>query len=696
MKGHDDVFRWVRERYRLSLERIEQIASLGSGLEERTGDKALRSFDVFFRKSAMFIAFTGHVYNLLQSGNYRELHEQELSNINARLYRDIMPHEYDRSFANPSFACRHLGEGYGQIFSWLACEIRALIPLAFRDRICDMSAVQELFLTIYSDLADGLVSPDVLRDDIYWYVSDYTDQTIPVRIRETLDPSLTFYRDIIMDSSLLDISYLYFYGEPVTADEVAMAEYLADLDQETIDRMARTFVDGYIRGFEVGRIDRGPARNVQIRAYMGYERVIRAAIHLFEARGFECIIYGRPALHINRRNGLSGFGSQSINPQYDFDHSMDMGLCLDSALCERIESQTQAAYEEYDQLAGLLAGPAVMDVFGRLPFVPSPDSCRITLSPKQEKLNVSLTSHLTQIMYRHVDSSRVSFTIIAWPQPSIGPYFKSVMDEMIRVNTLDNDRYCLMQQKIIDAMDGADHIHISGRGDNCTDLNVSLKELPDISRQTDFENCLADVNIPLGEVFTSPRLRGTNGILHVSGVYLDNLYYKDLKIVFQDGFTRSLFCENYLNADENEKYVQQNLMKGHKSLPMGEFAIGTNTAACVMARRYGIGDRLPILIMEKTGPHFALGDTCYSRSEDRAVYNPDGREIYARDNEYSERQRKEGDQPYFNIHTDITIPYDEVGSITAVFADGRRVDIIRDGRFCLDGTQELNRALDEM
>ena len=115
-----------------------------------------------------------------------------------------------------------------------------------------------------------------------------------------------------------------------------------------------------------------------------------------------------------------------------------------------------------------------------------------------------------------------------------------------------------------------------------------------------------------------------------------------------------------------------------------------------MARRYGIGDRLPILIMEKTGPHFALGDTCYSRSEDRAVYNPDGREIYARDNEYSERQRKEGDQPYFNIHTDITIPYDEVGSITAVFADGRRVDIIRDGRFCLDGTQELNRALDEM
>ena len=31
-----------------------------------------------------------------------------------------------------------------------------------------------------------------------------------------------------------------------------------------------------------------------------------------------------------------------------------------------------------------------------------------------------------------------------------------------------------------------------------------------------------------------------------------------------------------------------------------------------MARKYGIEDKLPILIAEKTGPHFAFGDTCYS------------------------------------------------------------------------------------
>ena len=41
---------------------------------------------------------------------------------------------------------------------------------------------------------------------------------------------------------------------------------------------------------------------------------------------------------------------------------------------------------------------------------------------------------------------------------------------------------------------------------------------------------------------------------------------------------------------------------------------------------------MPILIAEKMGPHFAVGDTCYSWQEDTPVYNPDGKEIIARDN----------------------------------------------------------------
>ena len=47
---------------------------------------------------------------------------------------------------------------------------------------------------------------------------------------------------------------------------------------------------------------------------------------------------------------------------------------------------------------------------------------------------------------------------------------------------------------------------------------------------------------------------------------------------------------------------------------------------------------------------------------------------------------------YFNCHTDITIPYGEIGMISAVMPDHYQVPIIVDGRFVLEGTMELNEA----
>ena len=72
-----------------------------------------------------------------------------------------------------------------------------------------------------------------------------------------------------------------------------------------------------------------------------------------------------------------------------------------------------------------------------------------------------------------------------------------------------------MQQYLIDVLDACDFVQITGTNGNRTNLIVNLTELNDKNRETRFENCLADVNIPLGEVFTSPKLAGTNGILHV-------------------------------------------------------------------------------------------------------------------------------------------------------------------------------------
>ena len=77
------------------------------------------------------------------------------------------------------------------------------------------------------------------------------------------------------------------------------------------------------------------------------------------------------------------------------------------------------------------------------------------------------------------------------------------------------------------------------------------------------------------------------------------------------------------------------------------------------------------------------------------MYNPDGKEVIARDNEISLLRKEDASKAYFSCHTDITIPYSELGDIRAVDPSGRETEIVRQGRFVLEGTEELNEALDD-
>ena len=207
---------------------------------------------------------------------------------------------------------------------------------------------------------------------------------------------------------------------------------------------------------------------------------------------------------------------------------------------------------------------------------------------------------------------------------------------------------------------------------------------------------MADVNIPVGEVFTSPVLEGTNGLLHVCSVALEGFRFEDLRIRLQDGLVTEYGCGNFEDPEQGKQYIRENILFRHPTLPIGEFAIGTNTTAYQVARKYGIAEVLPILIAEKTGPHFAFGDTCYSWQEDVDVYNPDGKEIIARDNSCSILRKENPEKAYFNCHTDITIPYDELGSIAVLCSDGSEITLLENGRFVLPGTEELNIPLDEL
>ena len=407
----------------------------------------------------------------------------------------------------------------------------------------------------------------------------------------------------------------------------------------------------------------------------------RAAVHNFEKLHLRATI--RPY-------------ATSANKQADYDMKEAAALWMDKAYVEyRLECQHNAL-EALKTIAPGYGGPAVIEVFGEEPFSPVSKKENPAYTEKQQKLMVQMLNGSSRMLNEYIHGDERSFTIIAYPLPAIGKDYEAIFSETVKLNTLDYVLYRDMQQKLIDILDTADRVHIQGSNGNKTDLYVKIHPLADPSRETAFENCVADVNIPVGEVFTSPVLKGTNGKLHVSQVYLGELNYLNLEIDFKDGMIDAYTCTNFAEEAENKKYIEDNVLYHHPTLPMGEFAIGTNTTAYRMARVYHIADKLPILIAEKTGPHFAVGDTCYTYDEDNITYNPDGKAIIARDNEVSARRKTDLSKAYFNCHTDITIPYDELGAITVIREDGTTQDIIRDGRFVVPGTEILNQPLDEL
>jgi len=678
----------IRERFDLSMERISGICQ-----DETVNEQ----YQDYFRSTGLFIKRMEELYYKVERNELDNVSIEELKSLNEKLYSDILGDNYDRSYANPEYAVRMLGDEYGRILSFLYTQIRGMIVYAYESRLFDITIHSELFIEIYNCFEqEEPPTYKELQSIIYWFVSDYSDVTVEYRIREQIDPDLSFAADIIMESDLNDISYLYRFGEYIADSQIRTAKHLNALSQERIDAMARTFTEGYRIGFVNSGKDLSKKSVVNIRYTLGFERMIRAAIKNFEEMGLQPVIYRAAVNAINKnKQQRIGYYGAIPNKQYDYDHRDDEAIYLNRQFTERKLGVVRSVYERYKNMAGKFAGPAVMETFGEEPFTPAVKEAAYRLSDKQQKLSVSYANEASRIINDYIPGTERSFTIIAYPIPEIGPEFSEIFDEVVKINTLDYKLYERIQQTIIDTLDAGTSVHIQGMGDNKTDLIVQLYKLSDPSKQTIFENCVADVNIPVGEVFTSPVLQGTNGVLHVTQVYLHELNYKNLEITFEDGMIKEYSCSNFDSEEENKKYVKENILYHRETLPLGEFAIGTNTTAYVVANKYQIADKMPILIAEKMGPHFAVGDTCYSWAEDTPVFNPNGKEIAARDNELSLLRKVDVSKAYVGCHTDITIPYEELGLIEVIKPDGSKVSIIEKGRFVLPGTQELNKPFED-
>lgn len=683
MLGHyfDRMNKPYEERYYKSLERIVQIVGETKGQGK---------YDAYFNKASNTILKHSDLLEKLSNAYFETQSFEELKTLNRSLYEDVLEDNYEESFANPKKCVQDFGKEIGQNLCYIYTRILNNISFVFEGQKFKVALNNELLIKTYEAIIQD--HAQVIKQLIFEEAIEAIDFKTEVEILRRHDPEFHCYSDILISSDLKDLRYLFHYGLYICEDEIKTAEYLMTLSEEKLQKMADVFTNAFYKGYMNGNkeIPLSKKSGINMAYPIGFERVVRKAVDNFMIRNLNPIVYSDHFTVARPR-----IISTPPNQQYSYDHRFDEAIFY----CKEYTDAHGAAYakmmEKHSDLIRKKAGIALQESFGKQPFSPTSKDSSINYNEEQTNLKNEHTTALNKTGNHYLPGSAWSFVIICYPLPSIGEHYKAIFDDIIAVNTLDSNIFEKIQKSIIDALDLGEYVHVLGKGENKTDILVKLHELNNPDQQTNFENCTADMNVPVGEVYTSPVLSGTTGIIHVSQVYLYNLKYENLQISFKDGMIDGYNCSNFSSEEENKKFVHENLMHPHKTLPLGEFAIGTNTKAYVMAKKYNIEHVLPILIVEKMGPHFAIGDTCFAWSEDIYVCNSDGKEIIARDNEKTLLRKSDLDQAYTYKHTDITIPYEELKLIAAITQDGSSISIIEDGRFVLPGTEILNEPFNK-
>ncbi len=117
------------------------------------------------------------------------------------------------------------------------------------------------------------------------------------------------------------------------------------------------------------------------------------------------------------------------------------------------------------------------------------------------------------------------------------------------------------QDKIIAWLKGKKHVHVTAPG---TDLELSIEGRP-------FINCACKVNVPDGEIFTSPVEDSANGYVHYTYPTLyEGFEVVGIRLEFKDGKVVKA------TADKNEDFLLKKLDTDPGARYLGEFAIGTN------------------------------------------------------------------------------------------------------------------------
>jgi leucyl aminopeptidase (aminopeptidase T) len=601
---------------------------------------------------------------------------EKLSYYNNLMYKELLGDNYLQSYTNPKYSVALFGDKIGQLNSLVYYNFLNARWAVFQYNILKIHQAADLLLKYYKcykkhgeDYVKLLKVYSTnkstnLYNELYYYNE------------MRYNPKYDYFSYWLNYADFSDLRYLYFYGYHVNEYHLKTAEYLNKTDQQKLKKVMQQTAKAYIDGFVFEGKDYKKKTSVFISIPLGMEILGRYLVHEMENQySLNCIINIQPS---------------SFNKQLEYDIRYHQALILDNSYADMRIKKEKQAINKHSKIIKACSGTIVIGTFGDIPFEPEIKKECLKLDEKQTELNKNMRNNVNEKLREYYPRSEVSYSIIAFPTAEIGENFEKIFDETTEINMIPNDEWLVIQQCIIDKLDLADYVHIKGSGDNHTDIKIKMQTINNPEKETNYYNCGAMQNIPVGEVFTSPQLNGTKGILHFPEIFLDDLLYTDLELIFEDGRIINYNCKNYDDIQKNKDYIKENLLFPFDSLPIGEFAIGTNTYAYKIANELKIEKLLPVLIAEKLGPHFAIGDTCYSREEDIKTYCPNGKEITAKDNEQSIKRKNGDSNAYYLKHIDLTIRYDQIDFIRAITENKEHIDIINKGKFVLEGCEKLN------
>lgn len=605
--------------------------------------------------------FTSHTYEQLQLDN-------------RALYASLL--HYETSYANPDYASNMLPEPYAKICCSYYYEVCQLVPAIFQKRKEVVQKTIDKFYVIVAILQDAAPVSAIESFEIQHAKNMMQDEIHQLYV------SHNFMTQLHSQMDFEDMRYLFRYGIYISPQEEAFAQMMNTYADDEIHALAKQMVDGFQKGFEVRNkkaSDRTCARVVQI---VGLEKIAHAILNILEEK--------------NHTGMIGELVYQGIHPQIVYDHRQDDALYYSEDYAKAVLNAYEDALASYQKDMQNYQGNIIMVAFGQDKFDAKHKSHQISYQDEQNTLWKQVDMGKKPILENYVPKAEVSFTGMAYPVHAIHPDYERIFQHIMQINQMDPTRHEEMQELLIAALDQGKYVEIIGQNGNDTHMQIYLQELKDASKQTNFVNCGADINIPVGEVYTSPQLKHSSGVLHIRQARISKIAFQDIRIQFQDGKVTSYSCQNTDDEKANHDLMEDVIFHHCATLPIGEFAIGTNTYAYMKAKADGILYKLHTLIFEKLGPHIAIGDTCFAWSEENELVSLfSGKEMIAKDNEVSCLRTKDVSKAYMGVHYDLTIPYEDIASIVVHTPQGTQIPLIMHGRFVLAGCEDLNIPLDE-